>query len=87
MTTTPLEVRIAELEAHHANSIPQAYLDVLRDLASGLDLKQIARKRGISHPAATMRLARARHRLNATNTAQAVYEATMRGLLRGVPRP
>lgn len=85
--TDTVESLAAEFEAHAARSIPQSGLDVLRDLASGLDLKQIARRRGISHSAAGMRAARARRGLGATNTPQAIYEATMRGLLKGVPRP
>lgn len=63
------------------------HLTALRDAAAGLNLKQVAKLRKTTKSAATMRLARARLRLRSITTAQAVYEATMRGLLRGVPRP
>lgn len=87
MTTTPLEPEAAEVEAHLARSIPESCLTVLHDLASGLTSKQIAARRHLAPSTVAMRISRANQHLGTNTAAQAVYEATMRGLLRGVPRP
>jgi DNA-binding NarL/FixJ family response regulator len=82
-----VESLAAKAEAHATRPIPLRYVELLRDLASGLNLKQIGRKHGISTRAATLLAARTRQRLGVNTNAQAVYEAAHLGLLKGVPRP
>lgn len=74
-------------EAEQRRPMAPTSLQALRDLASGLTSLQIAARQDLTESAVTMRLARAREYLGAATNAQAVYEATMRGLLKGVPRP
>lgn len=89
LLTLPDTEGVASLRASGtpAETIKPTYLTALQDAAAGLNLKQVATMRRITKSAATMRLARARQRLRAITTAQAVYEAAKRGLLEGVPRP
>lgn len=81
------EVIAAEIEAHAAQAIPRDDLALIRDLASGLSLKEIAAKGAGTRSAVHMHAGRMRQRLGVASNCQAVYEATLRGLLKGVPRP
>lgn len=84
---TSLEVDAAEIEAHRAHSIPESCLVVLRDLAAGYTSKEIAGRHYISRSCVAQRIWRANQYLGTSTACQAVYEATMRGLLKKVPRP
>lgn len=61
--------------------LPESCLEVLRDLAAGLTSRQIASRRHLSPRAVALRISRANQHLGTTTAAQAVYEATVRGLL------
>lgn len=82
-----VEVVAAEIEAHASQSIPALDLDLIRALASGLSLKEYAAREGLTATTASQRAIRMRQRLGVTSNEQATHEATLRGLLKGVPRP
>lgn len=62
-------------------ALPESCLVVLRDLAAGFTSKEIAARRYLTKSAVAMRIARANEHLGTSTAAQAVYEATVRGLL------
>ena len=64
-----------------------AHLQVLRGLAAGWTVSEIAARLHLSESGVSMRIQRATRALGARTTAQAIHVAARRGLLDEVPTP
>lgn len=60
---------------------------VLRDLAAGYRSSEIADRLGMTRSGVSMQIMRGRKALGARSKEQAIYIASILGLLEGVPRP